>query len=171
VCLCLSVSFCLFGSQSIFCAAVSIANVLFGHFVFVNPVAKKELSESGKFLSVCLSVFFCLSVLLVFLCFCLFVFRSFCLFVFSVFLVLNPFSVGMSQLQMFYTVTLSLSTLLQRKSLVNRVSFVYLCFCLSVFLSFLSFWFLIHFLHGCLNRKRPLWSLRLCQSCGKERAK
>jgi hypothetical protein len=42
---------------SIFCAAVSIANVLYGHFVFVNPVAKKELSESGEFLSVCLSAF------------------------------------------------------------------------------------------------------------------
>ena len=33
---------------SIFCQAVSITNTLYGHFVFVNPVAKKELSDSGS---------------------------------------------------------------------------------------------------------------------------
>ena len=33
---------------SIFCQAVSITNTLYGHFVFVNPVAKKELSDSGR---------------------------------------------------------------------------------------------------------------------------
>ncbi len=138
--------FCLVGSQSIFCAAVSIANILYGHFVFVNPVAKKELSESGNFLFICVFIS---------LCVCVF-------FVFSVFLVLNPFSVRLSPLQMFYRITLSLSTLWRRKSLVNQVSFVYLCFCLSVFLSFLSFWFSIHFLCGCVHRKCSVWSFRLC---------
>ncbi len=58
---------CLFGSQSIFCTAVSIANVLYGHFVFVNPVAKKSSANRVIFLSFCLLVFF--------------VFKSFCLFI------------------------------------------------------------------------------------------
>jgi hypothetical protein len=49
---------------SIFCAAVSIANVLYGHFVFVNPVAKKELSESGNFLFICVFISLCVCVFL-----------------------------------------------------------------------------------------------------------
>ena len=32
---------------AIFCQGVSITNILYGHFVYANPVAKKELSDSG----------------------------------------------------------------------------------------------------------------------------
>jgi hypothetical protein len=34
---------------SIFSQAVSITNTLYGHFVYVNPVAKKELNDSGLY--------------------------------------------------------------------------------------------------------------------------
>jgi len=32
---------------AVFCQGISITNILYGHFVYANPVAKKELSDSG----------------------------------------------------------------------------------------------------------------------------
>jgi hypothetical protein len=113
---------------SIFCAAVSIVNVLYGHFVFVNPVAKKELSESGNFLFICVFISLCVCV---FLSFCLLVFLSFCLLVFLSFYLFIFLSVCLFvhlSFSVFYSVCICVSVFLSL--------FVFLPFCLFVFLPF-----------------------------------